>query len=526
MLSLRRDDGWVLMDAVMSAVVVVLAFTATFYALDASSKTASRDVKRTTALVVAQNELDKMRNDLTQDISVLDVLENSSSNVTYQGTNYAVTRRAYYVTGLGGDQTTACGKKFDGTAGGTAKFIYLKVSVAHNGSTSTADSNPGATLDAYYAPEGGSTQTGTATLRIYVLDRNGIEVNPGTQQVQLYLDGVYQDQQIANENGCVLFIGLERGSYEVRIPNTKYEIHMERKPTNAAIVNVPINVPQRAALSKDVRIETPVTVTPAFRVNNGSADITVNPSNASTHVGPWVATSEKITRESGTDFTTLPGSVHMPHAAPLPANQIYPDPGGYGAYAGACDINDPDDGNVGNGSERATYPLPGTEGTWAPGGTYTSGSPLWLSQIRARAYANSGENGSGSRNESIVANSVQMAVKLVADPGAEKVGARCGSRISSHYNRFVRLPGVTSHNGYLSDEAESLPVGRYDVCARVDLYYEYRVFFWWTSRTETRYMSISNQDLFYRSAISPTFNFSSFDSSSTGDCANGEVSWS
>ncbi len=526
MLSLRRDNGWVLMDAVMSSVVVVLAFTATFYALDASSKTASRDIKRTTALVVAQNELDKMRNDLTQDITVLDELENSSSSVTYQGTNYSVTRRAYYVTGLGGDQTTACGKKFDGTAGGTAKFIYLKVSVAHNGSTSTAESNPGATLDAYYAPEGGSTQTGTATLRIYVLDRNGIEVNPGTQQVQLYLDGVYQDQQIANENGCVLFIGLERGAYEVRIPNTKYEIHMERKPTNAAIVNVPINVPQRAALSKDVRIETPVTVTPTFVTNNGSADVAVNPSNASSHVGPWVAVSEKITRESGTDFTTLPGSVHLPHASPLPANQIYPDPSGYGAYAGACDINDPDDGNVGNGSERASFPLPGTEGTWVPGGTYTAGSPLWLSQIRARAYANSGGNGFGYRNEAVVANSVQVAVKLVADPGAEKIGAKCGSRLSSHYDRYVRLPGVTSHNGYLSDDAESLPAGRYNVCVRIRLYYQYLSFIWWNSTEQTRYMSISNQDLFYRSAISPTFNFSDFDSSSTSDCASGQVSWS
>ncbi len=37
-----------------------------------------------------------------------------------------------------------------------------------------------------------------------VRDRNGLEINPGTQQVQLYLDGVFQQSQTTNENGCVL----------------------------------------------------------------------------------------------------------------------------------------------------------------------------------------------------------------------------------------------------------------------------------------------------------------------------------
>lgn len=526
-LRMGSDDGWVLMDALISSVIVMMAFAATFFALDASSRTATRDIKKSTALVVAQTELDKMRNSLVQDISTLDELENSTSTVTYQGNNYGVSRRAYYVTGLGGDQTTACGKKFDGTSGGTAKFIYMKVAVSHNGSTTTASSDPSATLDAYYAPEGGSTQTGTATLRIYVLDRNGVEVNPGTQNVQLYLDGVFQQQQVTNENGCVLFIGLERGSYEVRIPSSRYDIYMERKPTNAAIVNVPINVPQRAALSRDIRIENPVTVTPVFKVNNGTSDITVNTANASAHVGPWVAMTEKITRASGADYAPLPGSVYMPHASPLPANQLYPDPGGYGAYAGACDINNPDDGDAGNGSERVSIPAAGATGTWIPGGTYAPNPELWLSQLRARGFVVANAQGTyvtGYTNQVIDPATVKIAVKLKSDPGAQQEDARCGSRYASLYDKWVRLPGSVNGGAYLSDDAESLPVGRYDICIRVQMDYAYRAN-WWNSWTPTsnsiRYKSSVDQDLLYRSALSPSFDFSDPGTSSTTDCTGG-----
>lgn len=520
MLKASSDDGWVLMDALISSVIVMMAFAATFYALDASSRTATRDLKKSTALVVAQTELDKMRNSLVQDISTLDELENSTSNLVYQGTTYAVSRRAYYVTGLGGDQTTACGKKFDGTAGGTAKFIYMKITVSHNGSTSSA----GATLDAYYAPEGGSTQTGTATLRIYVLDRNGVEVNPGTQQVQLYLDGIYQQQQVANENGCVLFIGLERGAYEVRIPSTRYDIYMERKPTNTAIVNVPINIPQRAALSRDIRIENPVTVTPVFRVNNGTADVTVTPASASAHVGPWVGLTEKITRVSGNDYAPLPGAVYMPHASPLPANALYPDPSGYGAYAGACDINDPDDGDPDNGSERISIPAAGATGTWTPGGTYSPNPELWLSQIRARAFANYNDPSAGYGRALIDADTVRISVKLKSDPGAEREDARCGSRYAALYDQWIRLPGTASNNSFLSDNAESLPVGRYDVCIRVQMDYRYRQYSWnsWVNTSnQIRYLSITDQDLLYRSALSPAFNFTEPPDSTTTDCTGG-----
>lgn len=532
MLSLRGDDGWVLMDAIVSVAIVAMAFGATYVALDASSRTATRDIKKSTALIVAQNELDKMRDTLSNDISAINDLENSTSSVTYQGTNYGVSRRAYYVTGLGGEQTTACGKKFDGTSGGTAKFIYLKVSVSHNGSTTTAATDPSSTLDAYYAPEGGSAQTGTATLRIYVLDRNGAEVNPGTQQVQLYLDGVWQKTETTNENGCVLFVGLERGAYEVRIPNSRYDLYMERKPITSAIVNVPINVPQRAALSRDIRIDVPVTVTPAFRANNGTSDFIVNTANASALIGPWVGMTEKITRASGSDYTPLPGSVHMPHAPPLPANQLYPDLGGYGAYAGACDINDPDDGNVGNGSERVVIPAESSIGTWTPGGTLTPNPELWVSQIRARAYANADSAGSfttGYVDQAIDANTVRVAVRPTADPGAEKEDAKCGSRYNTHYKKWIRLPGSASNNTFLSDDAESLPVARYDICIRVQMDWRYRstwLLGWSTSSNQIRYLSISNQDLGYRSAISPTFNFSNPPDSSSTDCAGGEVNWS
>lgn len=532
MLTMRSQAGWVLIDSVASAAIVVMAFTGTFLALDASNKTATRDVKKSTALIVAQNELDKMRDQLSHDPTIITQLENSTGSVTYQGTDYGISRRAYYVTGLGGDQTTACGKEFDGTSGSTPKFIYLKVSIAHNGSTSTAAVDPTATLDVYFAPEGGSKTTNTATLRIYVLDLAGSPINPGTQQVQLHPELGSPKIETANEFGCVLFVGLERGTYDVRIPNNKYNLFMEKSPVGSAITSVPIKVPQRAALSKDIRLESPVYVEPTFKVNNGGGDQTVIPSNASAHVGPWVALNEKINRESGTDYITLPGSVFMPHTAPLPANGLYPDPDGYGAYAGACDVNDPDDGIAANGSERVVFPDSGSAGSWLPNTTLTPAPELWLSQIRARAYAYANTAGTfsgGYVDQSINPGSVKVAVRLKADAGGQNTNPRCGSRQSSHHNNYVRLPGGTDAWGYLSDEAESLPTGRYDICIRVLMHYRYRIGWplpWSTTNNQARYLTLSNQDLGYRSALAPSFDFSHPPNSSTSDCAGGQVNWS
>src|SRR4051812_4251947 len=99
---LKDERGWALIDALASAVVVVLAFVGTTMAFNGSNASVVRDQKKTQALIVAQNQLNFLRSQAQTDINALiDNYNNTTTAVVYKGTTYNVSRQAYYVTGLG-----------------------------------------------------------------------------------------------------------------------------------------------------------------------------------------------------------------------------------------------------------------------------------------------------------------------------------------------------------------------------------------------------------------------------------------
>src|SRR3954453_9189935 len=116
---LRRDEGWVLMDAIWSSVVVILAFMATFMAMDSGTKTATRDIARTAAFDIAQDEMANQRalgktglNNLLATNNTAVPPSGASRQVTINGKTYRIWYKAYYVTGLGNNSTDACGGSY------------------------------------------------------------------------------------------------------------------------------------------------------------------------------------------------------------------------------------------------------------------------------------------------------------------------------------------------------------------------------------------------------------------------------
>ncbi|MGH2906594.1 MAG: carboxypeptidase-like regulatory domain-containing protein, partial [Solirubrobacterales bacterium] len=318
------QHGWVLMDAVWSSVVVVLAFMATFMALENGNKTATKDVVKTSAYDVAQNELNGLRELGVQNINSL-LAKNNASNaptspsktVMLGGEQYKIWYKAYYVSGLGDNSLDACGGTFVDDGSGAAKYIYMKVTVQYPGITfsGSTPSSPLPTLDAYFSPEGGDTNANTGTLRVYTLNSTNVPYVGTT--VSLEATGVGMNYSTVTKTtgstGCALFTGLPRGSYNINVSTGLYDLYMNN-PTGGTDVT-PINLPARAAMSRDIHLENAVRVTPDVYTDTG---IKVNPGATTTSdlIGEgsaavpvnWIARSSKIIQTSGEDFTTLPGS--------------------------------------------------------------------------------------------------------------------------------------------------------------------------------------------------------------------------
>jgi type II secretory pathway pseudopilin PulG len=487
---LKDERGWALIDAIASAVVVVLAFTGTTMAFNGSTASVARDAKKTQAMIVAQNSINQMRGLGQSDIDALLALDNKTVPVTYRGVVYNVEYDAYYVTGLGSDQQDACAVAY-ASGGGTARYIYMRANVTYAGQSTSASGNADlylskpASLDSYYSPEGGGVQADTGTLRIYVLDRRAI-VAGGVTNVKLYIAGdpnAILPQTSNTTTGCYLFTGLVRNTYQVKVKvSEKQDIYM----TNGAAGEVTLNVvmPDRGALSRDIRIDKPVTVQPQYwtATNNSSsfevhtrAGAAVNP-----FFGKWIAGTEAIKASPTNDFSYIPtGISFMPHyststASTLP-DAMFPNQAGYASYAGPCDANDPNAGAADGVNNQIPAPLTANDPAWAPDGLYKP--QLWLTQLRTSVHFNgvttlpsptvrSMTYYYGQAYDTANATPATVKVRLTADAEGQTTTARCKPN-TSLFNTWQTLGTLTGADATLSDNLEALPTGMYDVCVFV-----------------------------------------------------------
>lgn len=482
----REERGWVLMDAVWSTVVVIGAFVATTMAFDGATRSVARDSKKSQAMQVAQNEINRMRAVGQRSINDLTSMNNTTQTVAFEGVNYNVAYKAYYVTGMGGDEAQACELTFGSSSGASARFIYTKVNVTYAGQVtgSTSATSDYATeptsLSNYFAPEGGGSQPDTGTLRVYVLDHTDA-VASGISTVQLYIAGestALRTQTINPTTGCVLFTGLTRNTYQVRVPVTgRQDLYMSNTGT---AVNLTVVMPDRGSLTRDIRLANPVTVNPIFRVRTGTGatptiDVNSSTSGVSPFVGHWTAESDSYKSAPDVDHARLPGRVYMPRTVPTSTlrDKLFPLKAGYSAYAGSCDWNDPNSGvNDGVTNNQVLIPTTIPHASWVPNGTYTPVLPM--SQIRTAptlvpiitSQPSSGLQSGATYYWDQRSLGFKVKVKLVSDAASEDPEASCKPS-AAFADTWVQLPGTITTSGLtLADVAEILPVGKYEVCVR------------------------------------------------------------
>jgi hypothetical protein len=570
---LRRDQGgWALMDAVWSAAVIAMAFIATFTLFETSGRSASRNAKKSQALIVAQNEINRLRNIGQRDEAVLRAMDGTTETVVYRGSSFRVSYTAIATTGIGEGQVEACSVDYNAAGENssmpdTSAFIYMRVDVDFLGTggaptgVTGSSSNPGhATLDSHFAAERSTdVNTSVGMLRVYTLDHAGTPTSNVTGVTLVKDTSTINPVATNSSKGCFLFVGLAAGEYTIRVASSAQDLYM----TNASgFVTRQYQMPTGVLRSTAIKLTSPVKVVPTYKYKYNGVEKDLSTSTAGVNdfvkgtggTGNWVAMSDEIVKPptGNPSYFLTPGGVFMPNAnsGDSDKSRMYPTTNGYSGFAGPCRINDPEQVNW------VSVPASMPNATWAPNSTLNPAPIFWLSTLKptanfpspARTKGGDGDAGPGSDRwyswgHTLQTGQVQVALVGAYDGDVAPAGCNVGYAIGSDTAaKWKRLPGTfAANNGVLnysgSDLPSALPSGRYDVCVRVNYRYtrqrqatQYSFPWWyyrWQGQPETvnavGWKRVNGQVLNFKGETATTASFTGLPAYNMGGSSDGSM---
>jgi type II secretory pathway pseudopilin PulG len=183
---LHAEDGFIIVEVLVSAVILVTVSLAVFLTLDNADKAAGNQQKRALAANFAQSELERIRSLPVEDIAAA----RGSRTVTFEGIEYTETIVAKWVTD-GSDEPQCNTRK------GGLDYLRTTVTISWKGMGSAKP----VSMTTFYTPPAGSGGGDTGSASVYITDRNGAPM-PG---IGVTLDGPTDYTDTTNSNGCVVF---------------------------------------------------------------------------------------------------------------------------------------------------------------------------------------------------------------------------------------------------------------------------------------------------------------------------------
>jgi Tfp pilus assembly protein PilV len=298
------EAGFALVETLMSAVLVVLAATGLYAALDGASRASGMSRSRGFASMIAQQDQERMRSFRAADLSNLrQTRTQAMGNVTY-----TVSSRGDWITDSSG--TASC-------TGGQAKASYVKLTSTITWPNMTVKP---IVVESLMAPPNGSFAANQGSLAVQVRDRGGA----GVPDVGITATGPESKSDPTNEVGCVLWGYLTEGDYTLSFSRPGW---VDRQGVTA--------------ISKLAGVIGESTATAAFDYDRaGSIAVSFDTKPAGRPV--QAAQAEAVTvANSGLD---TPGSrLFKPGGwqTAITASSLFPFTDPYAVYAGDCSGADP-----------------------------------------------------------------------------------------------------------------------------------------------------------------------------------------
>lgn len=351
----RREDGFTLIEVLISAVIVVLASLAVLGAIDATQHASYQVRLHSDAQALAEQDEDRLRG-LT--VSELSNLNRTLAPVTLDGVQFTISETASYVSS--GTGTASCS---------SPSTDYLKT-------TSTVTwqnmgSSQPVTLTSVQTPPIGSVGSGTGGMAVTVADQG-----TGISGMTVSLSGPGSASQTTDANGCALFGDMPAGTYTVSVYSPA-GTYVDETTGAAVTASSPDTVSQGITAgsisSASFNVDVPGTLNYSFvsTASNPAADtpgaiavVAYNSTIIGNHTRVCTLADGSSCPAEGAADTAFPASdwSQVANVSPFPATPLFPFNGGaagsYAVYAGVCSADDP----ASNGGTDVTATL-------APGGT-------------------------------------------------------------------------------------------------------------------------------------------------------------
>jgi Tfp pilus assembly protein PilV len=337
-LPVREERGWVIVEVMISAVVLVLAGLAIYSGLDGASSASGRNRNRTMAATLAQQDQERMR---SMDASALNAYIKTPyvQSLTVGGLTYSVTSSVAYATDNNG--STNC-------TSATTLANYLKISSTV---TDPTNKNKPVTIDSLLSPR--ADLSGAA---VQIVDRTGTTGVPG---VPVSLDEDSSLNDTTDSNGCVQFGFLKGSSYHVTFSKTGY-VDVDG---NNAQTSLPITVVQGRSTLTQFQYDNAGAIKASFKDQSGGSAI----GRGMTIFNTGLSGSQERSFFTGTGLTDTASAVAVGGTMTTPVT-LFPFTSAYTVWAGSCDAAKPPTAN-----QRS--------GTVTPGATTTlSASTAYLMQ--------------------------------------------------------------------------------------------------------------------------------------------------
>jgi type II secretory pathway pseudopilin PulG len=308
-LRLSSEDGSLLIEVMIGAVLVVSVSAAVLDGLSGARDTGNRNRARSVSASLAQQDQERLR---AKPVAQLSNYQETRT-VNLQNITYTVKSEADWVRDASG--VVSCTN--DSTAA-----QYLKITSTVN---SAINSKAPVRQTSLVSPPRGTFDANQGTVAVQVVDR---EQKP-LQGVRVDLLGPSSYSDTTNDLGCVVFGYIQEGPWTAKVSSLGLIGTDGKSPFQTTITNV-----AGTTVVKQILLDKPAAVTAQFDtvpfglstpvpVPKGVAWTSMSLSNASLP-SPFFRT-----------FTVNPA------ANSILADKVFPFLDGYGVYAGDCDVNNP-----------------------------------------------------------------------------------------------------------------------------------------------------------------------------------------
>ncbi len=218
----RDDRGFMIIEVLVSALILIMASLAVFSALDNADKAAGNQQARAEAANWAQSELERIRSLPVEDIAAMKGTRTSKRN----GVTYTIDTTTKWVSD--GDDEPKCT-----TRNGGVDFMRLTVKITWTGMGKGQD----VTFTSLFTPTAGAGGD-TGSLSVNLMNRDGAPV----AGVPVTVDGPATFSGVTNKNGCVVFAFIPSSlEYTVRFQRLGYV----NQRSDSVVTEYPVSVTAR-----------------------------------------------------------------------------------------------------------------------------------------------------------------------------------------------------------------------------------------------------------------------------------------